>query len=103
MNVKILTTFSREYWDKTAQFTVKYWHNFMPNSWKLILHDTPDVGLKYHKLIFSHNKNEWIKKAILVSKEFINKNPCFPLGVNSWFTFCHKAFAIWETYEDDPQ
>jgi hypothetical protein len=103
MYIKILTTFSKEYWERTAQFTVKSWHNFMPSSWKLILHDTPNVGIKFDKLIISKKKNEWIKEALSVSKGYVNKNPCFPLGVNSWLTFCHKAFAIWEAYEDDPQ
>jgi hypothetical protein len=103
MNVKILTTFSRKYYNETAQFTVKFWQDFMPNSWKLILHDSPITGLKYHKLIFSKTKHEWIKKASLISQECINKYASTPLGVNSWLIFCHKAFALWEAYEDDPQ
>jgi hypothetical protein len=103
MNVKILTTFSRKYYNETAQYTVKYWHNFIPNLWKLILHDCPQVGLKYHKLIMSKKKHKWIKEAFLISQEYVNKFPLTPLGVYAWLTFCHKAFALWETYEDDPK
>ncbi len=102
MKVKILTTLSEEYWNKTGQYTVKFWNNFIPKEWEVWLHDTPELGIQYSHSINSNSKHSWIENA----REIVSAIPeeQHPHGYyKEWLKFCHKSFAQWETYEKDPE
>lgn len=96
--VKVLTTFSQEYWQATAQYTVKFWPDLLPNDWKIILHDTPKNLISCDNHIDQKEKNNWIENAKIESQKY----PLPPGYMSEWHKFCHKSFAQWETYEADP-
>lgn len=96
---KILTTLSQEYWDKVGQYTIPTWKPNMPDSWELWLHDSPEIPVSYDVKIDHTEKYNWINNAEHTSKSCVN----IPVGYQSeWKMFCHKSFAMWETYEKQP-
>jgi hypothetical protein len=96
--VKVITTMSQEYWDKVGQYSVSTWPNLMPAHWNLWLHDTPDLSIVPDKKITNTEKYNWISKAESVAEQFQR-----PPGYQAeWKMFCHKAFAIWESFKEEP-
>jgi hypothetical protein len=101
MTVKILTTLSQEYWDKTGQYTVKFWNDFIPSKWEFWLHDTPELGIKCSRSLQTKDKNKWIEQAATIANSIPEDKQ--PFGYyREWKKFCHKSFAQWEAYEEDP-
>jgi hypothetical protein len=98
MSVKVITTMSQEYWDKVGQYSVSTWPDLMPNGWELWLHDTPDLPLTATKKINNTEKYKWVEEATPVSEKF----PPPPGYQSEWRMFCHKSFAMWESYKEDP-
>lgn len=98
MKIKILTTLSETYWEKTGQYTVKYWRSKMPTDWEFWVHDTPALPIGNTHSIPAIDKDAWIEKAKLVAAT----KPIPPGYMSEWHKFCHKSFAQWETYEADP-
>lgn len=98
MKVKVITTMSQEYWDKVGQYSVSTWPSLKPNGWEFWLHDTPDLPLLVDRKIQDTDKNKWINEAGPISLNF----PEPPGYQREWRMFCHKSFAIWESYTQEP-
>lgn len=101
MKVKVLTTLSNSYWEKTGQYTVKFWEDHIPKDWEVWLHDTPDLGVRCDKLLESKDKSSWIDQAANIVSQIPEEK--HPHGYyKEWLKFCHKSFAQWESYETEP-
>lgn len=97
--IKAVTTFSQDYWNATAQYTVKNWPIKKPKDWEIWLHDSPKDYIEADNYIEQKEKNNWIENAKIESQKY----PLPPGYMSEWHKFCHKSFAQWETYEADPQ
>jgi len=96
--IKVITTMSQSYWDRVGQYSVSTWPDLMPDGWQLWLHDTPDIPLKIDKKLSGEEKDKWIADAHLAS----DGKPLPPGYQKEWEMFCHKSFAQWECYKEDP-
>ena len=90
---------SQEYWDKVGQYSVSTWPDLMPPKWEFWLHDTPDLPLRVDKRIIKTDKTRWITESESISTNF----PEPPGYQREWKMFCHKSFAIWESYQEQPE
>lgn len=100
MTTKIITTLSQKYWKRTGQYTVAYWKSLIPKEIQLWIHDTPtSLPINYDRSIESTNKNSWIQDARLIASS--KKQP--PGYYKEWDKLCHKSFAQWECFEDEPK
>lgn len=97
-NIKVITTMSQEYWDKVGQYSVVTWPRLIPDGWKLWLHDTPDLPIKIDRSIKETEKCKWIEEAEKVADSY----PQPPGYQREWKMFCHKSFAMWESYNLEP-
>lgn len=96
--IKVITTMSQEYWDKVGQYSVSTWPGLKPDGWEIWLHDTPSIPLVCDKQLNTIEKEHWITKADPISGTF---SP--PPGYQrEWKMFCHKSFAQWECYKEEP-
>lgn len=96
--IKIITTMSQEYWDRVGKYSVSTWNQNLPDEWELWLHDTPDIPIKFNKRINKTDKYDWIEEAEKIADSF----PHPPGYQREWKMFCHKSFAMWESYKEDP-
>jgi len=98
MNIKVITTMSQEYWDRVGQYSVSTWPSLMPEDWKLWFHDTPELPVTPTKNLKSIAKEDWYNSAHTAVQGRVQP----PGYQRDWGMFCHKAFAQWECYKEDP-
>jgi hypothetical protein len=96
--IRVITTFSDVYWEKVGQYSIPTWPTFMPADWELWFHDTPTVLVKPTRTLSSTEKLPWMDAAANYSS-----GRELPPGYQSqWGMFCHKSFAQWECYKEQP-